>query len=81
MKHRFLVHNLNHTVLLVDVTPIGIPSEIDLPEVKPQTVPALRFRSWTLAETYLTERGAGNSALQGLQEALKKNGAGVLTIT
>ena len=76
MKHRFLIHTLNHTVRLVDVTSIGIPSEIDLPEGKPQTIPSLPFRSRTLAEKYLTERGAGRITVQGLQEALKKNGVG-----
>jgi hypothetical protein len=63
MKHRFLVHNLNHTVLLWTLGPLEIPSENDLPEGKPQTVPSLRFRSWALAEKYLTERGAGKITL------------------
>jgi hypothetical protein len=80
MNHRFLDHNLNHTVFLVDATSIGMPSEIDVPEGKPQTVPSFCFRSWTLAEKYLRERGAGNIALQGLQEALKKNADGVLPL-
>jgi hypothetical protein len=61
--------------------PLEIPSEIDLPEGQPQTVPSLRFRSWLLAEKYLTERGAGKITLQGLQQAKKKNGVGALTIT
>jgi hypothetical protein len=79
--HRFVVHNLNHIVRLVAVTSIGIPSEIDLPEGKPQMIPSLPFASRTLAEKYLTERGAARITLQGLQEALKKNGVGALTIT
>jgi hypothetical protein len=72
VKHRFLVHNLNHNVPLVDVRSIGIPREIDLPEGKPQTVRSFR------AEKCLTDCGAGDNALQGLQEPLKKNGVGVL---
>jgi hypothetical protein len=81
MEYRFPVHNLNHTTLLVDITSIGIPSEVYPPEGKPQTVSSLRFPSWAPAEKYLTEHGANKVALRGLQEVLQKNGVGVLTIT
>jgi hypothetical protein len=46
-----------------------------------ETIRSLRSQRRTLAEKYLTELGAGNIALLGVQEALKKNGVGVLTIT
>jgi hypothetical protein len=78
MKHRVLVHNLNHAVLLVDVTSIGMPSEIDLPR---GNYSLSSFPAPDPRRKYLTELGARNIALQGLQEALKKNGVGVLTIT
>jgi hypothetical protein len=45
-----------------------------------ETILSLRSQRRTLAEKYLTELGAGNIALQGLQEALKKNADGVLAL-
>lgn len=44
MKHRFLIHELNHTVLLVDITGIGLPTEIYPYEGKSHSVPTLRFK-------------------------------------
>ena len=80
MKYRFLIHNLNHTTLLVDITSIGLPNEIYPPEGKSQTVPSLRFQGWAHVEKYLIELGADDGALQRLKEALKKADSGVLTI-
>jgi len=36
MKHRFLVDELNHTILPVDIAQVGLPTAIDPPEGKPQ---------------------------------------------
>ncbi|MGP8156664.1 MAG: hypothetical protein ACLQMT_07360 [Candidatus Acidiferrales bacterium] len=79
--HRFLIHKLNHTTLLVDITEIGLPREIYPPEGKLQTVPSLRFRSWNHAEQYLLGLGASQKSLSAAVESLKKAGVAVLTIT
>jgi hypothetical protein len=39
VRHRFVVYPLNHTILLVDLTEIGIPDEIYPQEGKLQMVP------------------------------------------
>jgi hypothetical protein len=80
MKHRFLIHNLNHTTLLVDITEIGLPSEILPPEGKSQPVPSLRFQGWQAVEQHLLRLGAGQDALIRLRDGLKKIGVAVLTI-
>jgi hypothetical protein len=80
MKHRFLIHSLNHTTLLVDITPAGIPNEILPPEGKVQTRSSLHFQGWAAAEKYLMDRGANGLELQRLKECLKKSSAGVVTI-
>lgn len=80
MKFRYLVHNLNHTTLLVDITPVGLPSEIFPREGKLQTLQSLRFQGWSAAEKHLRKQGAGDRELQALKESLAKSGAGVLTI-
>ena len=81
MKHRFLIHSLNHTTLLVDITQIGLPNEIYPPEGKLQSVPSLRFQTWRHAEQYLLGLGAAQGPLDATVEKLKKAGVAVLTIT
>ena len=80
MRHRFLVHELNHTILLVDITEVGIPTEILPPEGKTQSVPSVRFQSWHAAEEYLLRRGASQEVLGTLRDGLKKAGVAVLTV-
>jgi len=42
MKHRFLVDELNHTILLVDITQMGLLTAVDPSEGKPQEPSSLR---------------------------------------
>jgi hypothetical protein len=80
MKHRFLLHSLSHTWLIVDITAIGLPNEIYPEEGKKQTVPALRFQNWTHVERYLRSQGADSDEIECLSVALKRYSVGVLTI-
>jgi hypothetical protein len=81
MKHRFLIHSLNHTTLLVDITEIGLPTEIYPPEGKSQPVHSLRFQTWHAAEQYLLGLGASQLSLTTTDASLKRAGLAVLTIT
>jgi hypothetical protein len=80
MKHRFLIHSLNHTSLLVDITEVGSPTEVYPPEGKLQSVRSLRFQGWHNAERYLLGLGANQKSLNTLAETLKNTSVGVLTI-
>jgi hypothetical protein len=80
MKHRFLLHSLSHTFVVVDITEIGLPTEAYPPEGKEQIVPSLRFQSWTAAERYFLSLGAGAEVLQGTLSALKRQSVAVMTI-
>jgi hypothetical protein len=81
MKHRFLIHELNHTVLVVDVTEIGLAREIYSPEGRPHTVPTLRFQSSRDAELYFLGLKVGQNSLNAAIRTLRKAGVAVLTIT
>ena len=80
MRHRFLIHELNHTTLLVDITEIGLPSQILPPEGKSQSVPSLRFQSWLAVERHLLELGADQETLNETKDRLNRVGVDVLTI-
>jgi hypothetical protein len=80
MKHRFVVYQLNHTILCIDLTEIGLPSEIYAPQGKSQTVPSVRFQSWKYAETYLLDKGASEDALARTKAQIEETQLGVLTI-
>jgi hypothetical protein len=81
MKHRFLVHALNHTILLVDITAIGLPVDIYPHEGRPQTVPTLRFQAWSRARQNLQGLGASEERLDEIETILKRASVAVLTIT
>lgn len=80
VKHRFLLHSLSHTVLAVDVTEVGVPTEIYPNEGKQQTVPCIRFQAWRDAEQYFLHLGADPGMLQGVSNRLKSTGVAALTI-
>jgi hypothetical protein len=44
MKHRFLIHSLNHTNLLVDISEIGLPAEVFPAQGKPSLYSRFGFR-------------------------------------
>jgi hypothetical protein len=44
MKHRFLIHSLNHTNLLVDISEIGLPAEVFPAQGKPGLYSLFGFR-------------------------------------
>ena len=46
MNRRYLLHAINHTVLLVDATPIGLANEVYSPDGKEQSLTSLRFQGW-----------------------------------
>ncbi len=81
MKHRFLLHNLNHTILCVDITSVGIPVGIITDEGQTKTLPSIRFRTWSNAEHHFLGLGANQESLRTTLESLKKNDVAVLTIT
>jgi integrase len=58
LKRRYLVFEVNHSVLLVDTSSIGLPKEILPPEGRAETLPSLRFRSWSWAEKFLLHSGS-----------------------
>lgn len=78
VKCRYLALQVNHTVLLVDTTSIGLPSEILPPEGKAQALPSLRFRSWQWAEKFLLEGGASREDLEKTHDSLTKTSLAML---
>jgi hypothetical protein len=81
MKHRFLLHSLSHTFLVVDITGVLMQAESCPKEGQDQTVPVLRLRSWRDAERHFLRLGADAEALGAATEWLRKAGVAVLTIT
>ena len=80
MRHRFLIHEVNHTTFLVDITAIGFSKDMLPSEGAFQSVPSLRFRSWNDAEKHLLGFGARDESLATARDGLRKNGVAVLTI-
>jgi hypothetical protein len=81
MKHRFLLHSLNHTILCVDVSNVGIPVEIISDAGETRALPSVRFRTWSSAEQHFLGLGAKEESLRTTDKLLKKHGVAVLTIT
>jgi len=80
MRHRFLLHSLSHTFVVVDITKMGLPKEI-YPGAGPEhTVPVARFQSWRDAERYFLALGADAEALERTSVQLKNTSVAVLTI-
>ena len=80
MKHRFMLHSLSHTILVVDITQVGLPREVYPQEGKSQPVSALRFQTWKDAEQYLVDLGARADVLNRASAEISKTSLAVLTI-
>jgi hypothetical protein len=76
---RYLIHSINHTTLLVDITPIVLPTEILPPEGRDETLFSLRFQG-KAADQFLLRAGAKLEQVQKVNESLKKTSLAVLTI-
>ena len=76
MKHRFLLHHLSHTFLIVDISEMGMRTSTNHSKL----VPAIRFAAWKDAEQYLRAKGATPDLLEQSSASLKKSGVSVLTI-
>jgi hypothetical protein len=80
VKHRFLLHSLNHTVLIVDISQFGMNVEINPRTGNSQMVPALRFINWKEAEQFFRAKEAADDAIEDTRVALAKTGVAVMTV-
>lgn len=78
MKRRYLVWQVNHTIVLVDTTPIVLPTEIFPPEGKAESLLSLRFQSWKFAEKFLLDRGASRDDLDKTRDSLPKSSMAIV---
>ena len=80
MKHRFLLHSLNHTVLVVDISEYGMEIEINPRTGNTKMVPSLRFTNWKEAERYLRAKGADDETIESTYARFHKASVAVMTI-
>ena len=78
MKHRFLLHSLSHTILVVDISEVGMA--IDPKTGNTQMAPALRFINWNDAAQYFRANGADGETIERTHAQLDKNSVAVITI-
>ncbi len=72
VKRRYIAHELNHTILLIDITCMGVPIEILPPQGKAEDLLSLRFQSWRFAEKFLLDGGARRDLLDKARDSLNK---------
>jgi hypothetical protein len=77
--HRYVLHEINHTVLLIDITPISIPREIIPPEGKAEDLLSLRFQAWKWAEKFLLDSGASRDNLDKTRDSLTKTSMAIVS--
>jgi hypothetical protein len=80
MQPRYLLHHINHTILVVDISSVGIADEIYPSEGKAYALSSLRFQTWQSAEQFLLRVGANRTALAKTWSALKSSSVAVLTV-
>jgi hypothetical protein len=80
VKHRFLLHSLNQTVLIVDISQFGMNIEINPRAGNSQMVPALRFTNWKEAEQFFRAKEVTDEAIEDTRVTLAKTGFAVMTV-
>lgn len=81
MISRFLIYPLNHTVLVVDLSEIGLPKGLYPPEGDLKMIASYRFHNRSYAERFLAAKGANPEELQKTLSRVDKGMIQVLTIT
>jgi len=77
---RYVIYPLNHTILVVDVSEIGMPVEIYPHEGVLKMVPSIRFQTWRHAEEFFVRKGAQKEMLAELSALVGKGTIAGLTI-
>jgi len=80
MKHRFLLYRLSHTVIVVDLTEIGLPTEIYPPGGKKTYGAYSSVSDLERCRNHLLSLGADAEALRRTSAQFNNTGFGVLTI-
>jgi len=80
MKHRFLLHSLNHTILVVDITQFGTAIKINSRTGNTEMAPALRFVNWKEAEQYFRAKEADEDTIDTTRAMPHKTGLTVMTV-
>ena len=80
MKHRFLLHSLNHSTLVIDITEVGMTTEIKPRTGKAQMLPAVRFTNWQDVEQYFRANGANQEMIEQTRTMLRKIGFAAMTV-
>jgi hypothetical protein len=80
MIARFIIYPLNHTILAIDVSEIGLPSGIYPPDGDLKMVPSLRFHNWRFAEAYFLKKGAKAEVISKISALVDKGSMAELTI-
>ena len=78
MRYRFLLHNLHHMVLAVNITALS-PNTAGV-VVNGSALPFTQFGSWKAARQYFLELGAAPDSIEAISDSLNKTGVAVLTI-
>lgn len=74
VKRSYIAHQINHTILLIDISSIFPPTIILPPEGETRELLSLRFQSWRFAEKFLLDGGARRESLDEAQDSLRKVG-------
>ncbi len=77
---RFVLHRINHTFLVIDITPIAIPATILPAEGDFKTLESLRFRSCETAQEFLRNNGANEEVLAKTYKSVRFQDCTVLSI-
>ena len=80
LRRSFIVYEVNHTILLIDMTSISLPREVFPPEGKAEDLLSLRFQAWRHAEKFMLDGGASRDSLDKTRESLNKNNFAIINI-
>jgi hypothetical protein len=80
LKARYIIYEINHTILLIDITGISLPTEIFPPEGKTEGLVSRRFQAWPDAERFLAKCGASRDSLEKARLTLDRNSFAVINI-